>query len=44
MSKVRNPYVIAMDKKSKSGKMKNKKDKRKSGKNKQREHLKDVEE
>jgi len=37
----RNKFVIAMKKGRKGGPMKNKKDKRKSGKNKQKDYLKD---
>jgi hypothetical protein len=38
----RNEYVVAMKKSRKGGPMKNKKDKRKSGKNKQKEILEEV--
>jgi hypothetical protein len=40
---IRNPVAVAMAKRCKSGKMRSKKDARKSGKNKQREILKEVE-
>lgn len=37
----RNKFVLAMKKAKKGGPMKNKKDKRKTGKNKQKEYLKE---
>jgi hypothetical protein len=41
--KIRNPHAISAKARKSSGKMRNKNEKRKNGKNKQKEYLKDLE-